>query len=147
MVLRFCIKLFSFVLNAQPNHYLLLKSASGCWEYFFFSPPCLKVKEGRNYRSFINALLHCGLNLQQMGQDTLANIQYEPADLHRASLFNTVMQGLEKALSVVVILKCDSSNFRGSELIPVLGREGDVHVGVCAHVAVPSCGCSGVAGF
>lgn len=51
----------------------------------FFSPLCLKVEEGRNCRSFINALLHCGLNLQQMGQDTLANIQCEPADLHRAS--------------------------------------------------------------
>lgn len=37
MVLRFCIELFSFVFNAQPNHYLLLKSAFGCWEYFF--PP------------------------------------------------------------------------------------------------------------
>lgn len=26
-------------------------------------------------------------------------------------------------------------------LIPVLGREGDVHVGVCAHMDVPSYGC------
>lgn len=45
------------------------------------------MEEGRNCRSFIDALLHCGLNLQQMGQDTLANVQCEPADLHRASLF------------------------------------------------------------
>lgn len=53
----------------------------------FFPLLCLNVEEDRNCRSFINALLHCGLNLQQMGQDTLANIQCEPADLHWASLF------------------------------------------------------------
>ena len=67
------------------------------------SPPlCLKVEEGRNCRSFINALLHCGLNLQQMGQDSLAATQCEPAELHRASFPWTGMQGLEKAPSVVV---------------------------------------------
>lgn len=89
MVLRFCIKLFPHMLDAEPNHYhyLWLKSAFGCWEYFFFSPQCCKVEEGRNCRSFINALLHCGLNLKQMGQDALAKIQCEHADLHRAFHF------------------------------------------------------------
>lgn len=45
------------------------------------------MEEGRNRRSFINALLLCGLNLKQMGQDALAKIPRERADLHRASHF------------------------------------------------------------
>lgn len=45
------------------------------------------MEEGRNCRSFINALLLCGLNLKQMGQDGLAKILCERADLHRASRF------------------------------------------------------------
>lgn len=50
-------------------------------------PQCSKVEDGRNCRSFINALLLCGLNLKQMGQDALAKIQCEHADLHRAFHF------------------------------------------------------------
>lgn len=42
----------------------------------------------------------------------------------------------KKALSVVVILKCDCSNFRSWEFIPVLGREGDVHTWMCLPMDV-----------
>jgi len=88
MVLRFCIKLFSCMLNAEANcyHYLLLESVFGCWEYFFF-PQCCTVEKCRNCRSFINALLHCSLNPKQMGQDALAKILCEHADLQRAFHF------------------------------------------------------------
>lgn len=87
MVLRFCIKLLSCMLNAEPNHYnyLLLKSAFKCWEYF--PPPNVAKWRKVGIADHINSLLHCDLNLKQMGQDALAEIQCEHVDLHRAFHF------------------------------------------------------------
>lgn len=52
------------------------------------------MEEGRNCKSFINALLRCGPGLHQLGLDALAQAQRERADSHRALHFHTAMQGL-----------------------------------------------------
>lgn len=52
------------------------------------------MEEGRNCRSFINALLRCAPDLHQLGLDALAQAQREHADSHRALHAHTAMQGL-----------------------------------------------------
>lgn len=108
MMLRVCIKLFSFALNSQPNHYLLLKSAFGCWEYFF---PCYVLK-WRREGTVDHLLMLCSIVVLISNRwARILWLTFSVSLLTCTELPNpsTVMQ----ALSVMVILKCDSSNFRG----------------------------------
>lgn len=144
MVLRFCIKLFSFVLNAQPNHYLLLKSAFGCWEYFF---PRYVLK-WRRAGIADHLLMLCSIVVLISNRwARILWLTFSVSLLTCTELPNP--SSVVQALSVMVILKCDPSNFRGWELIPVLGREGDMHVGgcVCIHGCVFLWMCFGVVWF